>query len=134
MPLYHSTKFAVEGFSESLHYELEPLGIQVKLVQPGGVSTDFGGRSMDFQHNPELSEYNEFVGQITKTYEEAFSAEDMSTPEHIADVIYEAATDVKNTLRYRAGIDAHQLLSARDQMQDDAFLGMMKQNLNLVGE
>ena len=52
MPLYHSTKFAVEGFSESLHYELEPLGIQVKVVQPGGVATEFAGRSLEFQARP----------------------------------------------------------------------------------
>ena len=56
--LYHSTKFAVEGFSESLHYELDPLGIQVKLVEPGAIATDFGGRSMDFQHDESLAAYN----------------------------------------------------------------------------
>ena len=69
---------------------------------------------------------------MMNTYETAFNAENMSTPDMIADVIYVAATDGKSTIRYRAGDDAHQLLSARDQMHDDDFLGMMKQNLNLV--
>ncbi|MEL6863192.1 MAG: SDR family oxidoreductase, partial [Bacteroidota bacterium] len=50
--LYHSTKFAVEGFSESLRWELAEIGVKVKIVEPGGVATDFGGRSMDMQHNP----------------------------------------------------------------------------------
>jgi NADP-dependent 3-hydroxy acid dehydrogenase YdfG len=44
MPLYHSTKWAVEGFSESLRWEMAQIGVQVKLVEPGGVATDFGGR------------------------------------------------------------------------------------------
>ncbi len=44
--LYHATKYAVVGFSESLGYELAPFGIQVKVIAPGGVATDFAGRSM----------------------------------------------------------------------------------------
>ena len=41
--LYHGTKFAVEGISEALHYELEPLGVRVKLVEPGAIATDCAG-------------------------------------------------------------------------------------------
>jgi NAD(P)-dependent dehydrogenase (short-subunit alcohol dehydrogenase family) len=46
--LYHGTKFAVEGLSESLHYELAPL-------EPGGMKTDFGGRSLDLSNDPNLT-------------------------------------------------------------------------------
>ena len=53
--LYHGSKWAVEGLSEALHYELSTLGIRVKLVEPGGVNTDFGGRSFVFTHDPELA-------------------------------------------------------------------------------
>ena len=45
--LYHGSKFAVEGLSEALHYELEPLGIRVRIVEPGMIGTDFGGRSYE---------------------------------------------------------------------------------------
>lgn len=131
MSLYHSTKFAVEGFSESLHYELAPAGIQVKLVEPGGVATDFGGRSLDFQHKEELTEYNEFVGDVMNTFQNMMNPDSMSTPDLIAGVIYTAATDGTSSLRYRAGADAEQLLATRDQMKDEEFFGMMKQNLNL---
>ncbi|MEM7070174.1 MAG: SDR family NAD(P)-dependent oxidoreductase [Pseudomonadota bacterium] len=41
--LYHGTKFAVEGLSEALHYELEPLGIKVRIIEPGIIKTNFGG-------------------------------------------------------------------------------------------
>jgi len=131
MPLYHATKFAVEGFSESLAYELEPLGIKVKIVEPGGVVTDFATRSLDFAHNEALTEYNGFVGQMMNTYETAFSPETSSTPELIAEVIYTAAIDESNQLRYRAGADAEQLLSARASMDDKSFTAMMKQNLKM---
>ena len=131
MPLYHSTKFAVEGFSESLHYELEPIGVKVKIIEPGGVNTDFGGRSMDFRHNEELNEYNEFVSGVMNTFGEMMDEEAMSSPEQIADVIFNAATDENNTLRYRAGADAEQLLTARKTMSDSDFISMMKANLKI---
>ena len=129
--LYHSTKFAVEGFSESLHYELAPLGIQVKVVEPGGVATDFGGRSMDFQHNEALTDYNPFVGGVMESFQNLMNPENMSTPGLVADVIYEAATDGTDTMRYIAGADAEQFLAARKQMSDAEFFGMMKQSLSI---
>jgi len=129
--LYHATKFAVEGFSESLHYELAPHGIDIKIVEPGGVNTDFGSRSLDFQHDESLTDYNEYVGTVFKNMMESFKPESMSTPELIADVIFTAASDGTKTLRYRAGADAEQLLTARASMGDEEFIGMIKQNFNL---
>jgi len=55
----------------------------------------------------------------------------MSKPEQIAEVIYTAAIDGKETLRYRAGADALQLLDARSKMSDDDFFAMQKQQLGL---
>ena len=127
MPLYHSTKWAVEGFSESLRWEMAQIGVKVKIVEPGGVATDFGGRSLDMQHNPELAEYNEFVNSFMEVMSKAMDPNVMSKPEQIAEVIYTAATDETDTLRYAAGADAVQLLGARSQMKDDDFFGMMKQ-------
>lgn len=130
MPLYHSTKWAVEGFSESLRWEMAQIGVKVKLIEPGGVATDFGGRSLDMQHNPELSAYNGLVN----TFMTAMGKMDpsmMSTPEVIAEVIYTAASDGTDTLRYRAGADAHQLLTARKSMTDEEFFGMQKKQFGI---
>lgn len=128
MPLYHSTKWAVEGFTESLRWEMATIGVKVKLVEPGGVATDFGGRSMDMQHKPELKEYNPFVEGFMQA---AMDPANMSKPEQIAEVIYTAATDGKDTLRYRAGADALQILEARSKMSDEEFFAMQKQQFGL---
>jgi len=62
--LYHGTKFAVEGISEALHYELEQFGVKVKIVEPGMIATDFGGRSFDFQNDESISEYQPLVAAV----------------------------------------------------------------------
>ncbi|MEL6804698.1 MAG: SDR family oxidoreductase, partial [Bacteroidota bacterium] len=126
MPLYHATKWAVEGFSESLRWELAQIGVQVKIVEPGGVATDFGGRSLDMQHDEQLTEYNAFVGTFMQAMQTAMDPSNMSTADQIAAVIYIAATDGTNTLRYRAGADAEQLLAARDNMTDEEYFDMQK--------
>lgn len=118
--LYHSTKWAVEGFSESLAYELGQLGIQVKLIEPGGVATDFGGRSMDFAMPESLPEYQGTVAKFMAARENSPLA--ASSAETIAQGIYEAATDGKEQLRYLLGDDAVQTYAMREQVGDDAFV------------
>lgn len=130
--LYHSTKFAVEGFSESLQYELEPLNIKVKIIEPGAIATDFGSRSLDFQHDEALSEYNPFVGRVMATFGQMMDPANMSTPDLVADVIFGAATDDSDQMRYHAGPDAKQFLEARYQLKDVEFTKMIKQNLKLM--
>ena len=128
LSVYNSTKFAVEGFSEGLHWELASIGVKVKIVAPGGVATDFGGRSLDMQHDPQLAEYNDFFSTFTEAFGKAMDPSMMSTPNMIADVIYTAATDESDTLRYAAGADAEQLLVARSSMGDEDFFKMMQTN------
>lgn len=125
--LYHSTKWAVEGYSESLSYELKPLGIQVKIIEPGGVSTDFGGRSMDFALDPNLEEYMPYVQKFQERSAEM--ALGGSTAEDIAQQIYEATTDGKAQLRYLMGDDAKQTYGMREEHGDDAFVGGMFQRI-----
>ena len=125
--LYHSSKWAVEGFSESLAYELGELGIQVKLIEPGGVDTDFGGRSMEFAMNEELSAHNEALGQVQAKFRN--SGLGRSTAEYQAEKIFEAATDGKTQMRYLIGDDAVQTYGMRAQVGDDAFIAGMKERM-----
>ena len=127
--LYHGTKFAVEGITDALQWEMAEIGVKVALVEPGAIKTDFGTRSLDFQMDENLTEYLP-LGQKLMA---AFDAENMTTsePEVVAKVIYNAITDGTDQLRYRAGADAEQLMDARTAMNDADFKGMMKQMLSL---
>lgn len=122
--LYHGTKFAVEGLSEALHYELEPLGIRVRLVEPGMIKTDFGGRSFDFAMDERLSDYAPTVEAMGRLFGKL--ASDPSPPEVVAEVVWAAVNDAEDRLRYRAGADAQRLLDDRKAQDDAAFIGSLK--------
>lgn len=126
MSPYHSTKWAVEGFSESISYELGQFGIKVKLIEPGGVATDFAGRSLVIGSQDDVTAYDDNFGKFM----EALSASGLgaSTAEFIAEGIYQAATDGKNQMRYLLGPDAEELYSQREEAGDDAFITGMKEN------
>jgi short-subunit dehydrogenase len=123
--LYHASKWAVEGFSESLSYELGELGIQIKLVEPGAVKTDFSGRSMDFAMPDDFPDYLPSAQKFMSAMQN--SERVPATAEAIAEGIFEAATDGKKQLRYPLG-DGQQVFDLRQKVGADAFIEMMKQN------
>lgn len=127
--LYHGTKFAVEGLSESLHFELRPLGVSVKIIEPGMVKTDFAGRSFDFNNDPKLNEYQPLVQSLMSAL--GPMAENASSPDIIAQKIFDAATDGSDRLRYEAGADAEHILMSRRQTDDAAFLRHMRSQFGL---
>lgn len=116
--VYHATKWALEGWSESLAYELKPFGIGVKTVSPGGIATDFSGRSLVTSRHPA---YADLMDKTMKAFTDPARVANYSTPEEIAEVVYEAATDGKDTLRYVAGAGAKALYAQRLQVGDEAF-------------
>ncbi|SEN27646.1 NADP-dependent 3-hydroxy acid dehydrogenase YdfG [Roseovarius tolerans] len=122
--LYHGTKFAVEGLSEALHYELEPLGIRVRIVQPGMIKTDFGGRSFDFAMDDSLADYAPSAEAMGRLFGKL--ASNPSSPEVVADAIWQAAHAPGNQLRFRAGPDAADLLDRRKQQDDASFIDDIK--------
>jgi NAD(P)-dependent dehydrogenase (short-subunit alcohol dehydrogenase family) len=128
--LYHGTKFAVEGLSEALHYELASLGVRVKIIEPGGIRTDFGGRSFDFTNDPTMTEYQPLVDAVLAGLGTTM-AEQGSEPEQIAKVVYDAVTDGTDTLRYVAGADAAQLLDTRRATDDATFFAGMRAQFGL---
>jgi short-subunit dehydrogenase len=127
--LYHGTKFAVEGISEALNYEVEEFGGQVKIVEPGMIATDFGGRSFDFCNDESMSEYQKIVGSLMKAMPSMIA--NASSASVVAEVIFEAATDGKKQLRYTAGEDAKTLVANRLQYDDAIFIGGIKSQFGL---
>lgn len=99
--VYHSTKWAVEGFSESLYYELSKLGIRVKIVEPGATKTDFASRSLVVFDNLQINDYRTYQTKLQEKAKNAFVK--ALEPEKIASTIFEAATDNTDKLRYPVG-------------------------------
>lgn len=121
--LYHATKFAVEGLTEALQYELAPLGIRVKLIEPGGYKTNFAGSSMSFFGIDDLDAYKEGFNKFLKVVQS--SGVQNENIAEVAKEIYEAATDNSARLRYPVGAAAVQLLEARQKMDDASFTQMI---------
>jgi NAD(P)-dependent dehydrogenase (short-subunit alcohol dehydrogenase family) len=116
--MYHATKWGLEGWSESMAFELGQLGIGMKIVEPGGIKTDFFSRSMDVGNHPAYGDLaDRFMGVIT----DETQMQHYSTPEDIAEVVYAAATDGTDQLRYLAGDDAKAAYAARLQLGDEQF-------------
>jgi len=92
---YHSTKFAIEGLTETLQYEVAQHGIRVKLVEPGGAKTSFSGSSMIKTPHPAYH-------ALMSGFENASRAMEarLPGPEKVAKMIYRAATDNSSRLRY----------------------------------
>lgn len=122
--LYHATKWAIEGFSESLRFELEPLGIQVKVIEPGAIKTDFYHRSRDssLESSPQAYQHLAQIGFKNMDREGANG----SAPHAVAAVIYQAATDDTSKLRFPIGKNAGPLLLFRRLVPDSLFAKVVR--------
>lgn len=117
--LYHGSKFAVEGVTEALQFEMEAIGVTVKLVEPGQTRTNFAGRSFEFNNYDRLTEYQDVVAKTNAAF--AQLVKDAAEPKAVAETIYRAATDGTRQLRYVSGRDADDLLQLRKREDDNAF-------------
>lgn len=127
--LYHGTKFAVEGISESLNFEVSAFGGKVKIVEPGATATDFAGRSFDFKNDENLIEYQGLMTNLMNLL--ASLGGNSVAARVVAEKIYEAATDGTDRLRYPATPDAVALLEKREKESDDVFITHMKKQFGL---
>ena len=120
--VYHATKWAVEGFSESLQYEVKRFGIKVKIIEPGPIRTDFYDRSQTLTHKEGLPVYDSFVEQAMPNLQKAGE----SAPEGaiVAQTIYDAVTDDSWKMRYP--VNSRGILAARRLLPDAAFFALVR--------
>jgi NAD(P)-dependent dehydrogenase (short-subunit alcohol dehydrogenase family) len=123
---YVSTKFAVEGLSESMSYELEPFGIKVVIVEPGVIRTNFVTVVAKKSQDPN-SPYSQIMQKIATSFENMMK--NSSSPDLVAKVVLNAVTSENPNLRYLAGKDVEAWLDSKRNMSDEVFHKMMKQNL-----
>jgi NAD(P)-dependent dehydrogenase (short-subunit alcohol dehydrogenase family) len=122
---YVSTKFAVEGLSESIAYELEPFGIKVILVEPGFIKTNFGNAMvMAKRAQDSASPYSEMMQKMRASTTEL--AKNASDAELVANIILEAASNPNPRLRYLAGKDVESWAESKKNMDELEFFNMMK--------
>ncbi|KAJ6627023.1 short-chain dehydrogenase reductase SDR [Mycena sp. CBHHK59/15] len=119
--MYSASKFALEGFTEALSYELASQNIYVKSVIPhGGVtSTSFGARfGASSATNPTLTSYDHFKEHIGKSFRSMIAASSVSSTD-VAETIRIAATDGTDQLRYLIGYDSRGFVKARYESKSD---------------
>src|ERR671924_545924 len=125
---YASTKFAVEGLSESMSYELEPFGIKVVIVEPGVIRTNFGdGLVVAKKSKDPNSPYSQMMQKVATSFEEMMK--NASSPDLVAKVVLNTIRDENPSLRYLAGSDVETWLGGKRKMADEELYKMMKQNL-----
>ena len=122
---YVSSKFALEGLSECMVYELERFGIKVVLVEPGFIKTNFGNNSVVAKKAQDPSSpYAKLMQEMQSTFGELAGRAAPATL--VAEKVVEAATFDNPKLRYLAGKDVEQWVAAKKSMSDEEFYAMMK--------
>lgn len=127
---YHGSKFALEGLSESIRYELEPFGIKVILIEPGAVGSNFWKNiKIAKSSSDSKSPYTQFGNKILKAYEQM--EQNTISPSVVAKTILDAVTSNNPQLRYVVGEDAAKTLEARKNMPDNEFGDLIKKQFGI---
>lgn len=123
--VYSATKFAVEGFSESLAFELEPFQVVVKLLEPGAVRTDMFARA---QAHTERAEYLGLVARINQFYT-TMASDNIAEVSDTAENIYNALTDGTTRLRYAVTDGAEQFIKLRRDLPEEQYVDTLRSML-----
>ena len=114
---YHASKFAVEGFTESLRQELVQFNIDVILIEPGAIRSNFIDNSKNAKnYNPENSPYSNTIQKVFESFESIM--ENSSHPEDVAETILKAVNTTTPDMRYPVGKDAEFTLKVRAKLSD----------------
>jgi len=125
---YVSTKFAIEGFSESLMYELLPYGIKVVIIEPGVIKTNFFRNCIVSEHSMKKSSpYSRSLDKFQRNVE--LMQEHATSPIEVANVIIQVLGNSEPKQRYIVGNDVAMILEAKKNLSDIEFKKMMMQNI-----
>lgn len=127
--IYHGTKWAVEGFSEALQYELRGLNIKLRLIEPGAIKTEFYGAGRVFVKPEGTSAYDALVEKGVKLSME--TGEKGASPEVVAKAVLKAATATGWKLRYPVGAPAPMLLLLKKLLPESWFFAIVRSNYKI---
>ena len=127
--MYAASKHAVEALSEAMHFELSQRGIRVRVVEPGQFATNLGSNSMTATAMlPGTDEHDRFT-RFRGAMRSLVNGEP-APAQRVADVIYQAATEVPGQLRYPVGGDTELIIATKSSMPFEAFDTTMRAALN----
>jgi NAD(P)-dependent dehydrogenase (short-subunit alcohol dehydrogenase family) len=130
---YHATKFAVEGLSDSMRMELDPFGIQVVVIEPAGIRTEWSGIAADnLRKASSDSAYASLAQQVGAFLDLAETPAFTSTADVVAKKIVKAATVRHPRTRYPVGRGAGSILFTRWLLPARAFDGTMRMTFGLA--
>ena len=122
---YHGTKFALEGLSESLQYEVEQFGIKIIIIEPGAIKSNFfNNLKMASKAQRPDSPYIQMMQKLNAGF--SFMLENAPHPVEVAKVILAAASSEDPQLRYTVGDDAAMIVQAKRTMSDREFGNLMR--------
>jgi NAD(P)-dependent dehydrogenase (short-subunit alcohol dehydrogenase family) len=125
---YVSTKFALEGLSESIAHELLPFGIKVIIIEPGVIKTDFVRNSVtSIRALNESSAYFDILGKIRENL--ILMQEHATSPADVAKTIFDAINHREPNLRYVVGNDIAMVAEAKRNLPEAEFRKMMIQDI-----
>jgi len=126
-PAYISSKFALEGLSESLRFELMPFGVNVIIIEPGVIKTNFFNSMKLAKKSNQDSEYKEITEKVISGVK--MMAEMGTHPKEVADAVVKALKEEKPHPRYVVGNDAMMFLEAKKMKTDMEFENYLKKEL-----
>ncbi|MBD3373602.1 SDR family NAD(P)-dependent oxidoreductase [candidate division KSB1 bacterium] len=119
---YHATKHALEGLSDCLRIETEPFGIDVVIIEPGGIATDWGIISADnLRKTSGNGAYAELANKTADNLAERYSSDKLSPPDVVARTILKAVTASRPKTRYATGYMAGFTIFMRQLLSDRIF-------------
>ncbi|WP_314213108.1 oxidoreductase [Pseudarthrobacter equi] len=119
---YHGTKFALEALSDCLRLEVKPFGIDVVVIEPGGIETEWGAIAADFvEETSGRGPYAAQASAVARTLRSGSNPKRNSPPSVIADAVGKAVTARNPKTRYVAGFGARPLIAARRLLTDRLF-------------
>ena len=130
---YISSKFALEGLSESMRYELEQFGIDVILIEPGVVKTNFFENVVVNNNtsstNNKTSPYSQLTQKLFEGFIPMLNSSSSSLSSDVAEVIYQAIESKNRDVRYPVGKDAVSIIKTRQNLSDKEFENWIKESI-----
>jgi NAD(P)-dependent dehydrogenase (short-subunit alcohol dehydrogenase family) len=123
---YIASKFALEGLSESMRYELKEFGINIVIIEPGVIKTNF---MENIKSADARSEYADLIGRALKGFGKMMDSNSSSPPKLVAEAILNAITSKEPEIRYVVGEDAKSIMKLRNSASDKEFENWMYESI-----